>query len=399
VVPDRNRTSGDQLQGAAPSHHPGQQQPKQQKGGGGGTPAPTKTNGKRQDSNAGSGTGKRVKTEKDLLKEKQGWLCLSVQSKKLPVFDKVTEEKRLCLGYSFLGRSCGADNCNHTDANSTVITAAAIVTAGTSADNGIIIDSDYDDTIEIIPSLAFPKNEHGLTVINSINIKNHLAHFKSVLSIVSVKPEPGAPNTRYLNGVHFLATVLTITEAPMSVMNLLTDIKNIGNRKDVRTDDIIGFLTTNGVNIVPLTNDYKTIMTMNHANPIIIEYSVTRHVFESKELPPSWLQFCLLLKKEQLLVPFNEIGTAINFGKQFNQQKWTKDFTHYYNNNLKYRIAPVDRSDKKGPKNYCLGPAFQQRMGYHYANPRSKAIIACTIPHYQISSDRKNRSTYRLTIQ
>jgi hypothetical protein len=99
-------------------HHPGQQQPKQQKGGGGSTPAPTKTNGNRQDSNAGNGTGKRVKTDEDLAKEKQGWLCLSVQSKKLPVFDKVTKGKRLCLCYSFLRRSCGADNCNRTHTNS-----------------------------------------------------------------------------------------------------------------------------------------------------------------------------------------------------------------------------------------------------------------------------------------
>jgi hypothetical protein len=93
-------------------HHPVQQKPKQQKGGGRGTPAPTKTNGKRQD------TGKRVKTDEDLVKEKQGWLCLSVQSKKLPVFDKVTKGKHLCLGYSFLGRSCRDDNCNRTHANS-----------------------------------------------------------------------------------------------------------------------------------------------------------------------------------------------------------------------------------------------------------------------------------------
>jgi hypothetical protein len=53
-------------------HQPDQQPPKQQKGGGGGTPAPTKTNGKRQDRNAGNGTSKRVKTKEDLAKEKQG---------------------------------------------------------------------------------------------------------------------------------------------------------------------------------------------------------------------------------------------------------------------------------------------------------------------------------------
>ena len=45
-------------------------------------------------------------------------------------------------------------------------------------------------------------------------------------------------------------------------MNLLIDIKNIGSRKDVRIDDIIGFLTTNGVTIVPLNGDYEN----NHDN-------------------------------------------------------------------------------------------------------------------------------------
>jgi hypothetical protein len=94
--------------------HPAQpQQPKQQKGGGGGgTPAPPKPNGKRQDTNAGNGNVKRVKTEEDMMKEKKGWLCLSVNSKKLPVCDAVTDGKRLCLGFTFLGRSCGAESCN-----------------------------------------------------------------------------------------------------------------------------------------------------------------------------------------------------------------------------------------------------------------------------------------------
>jgi hypothetical protein len=89
------------------------QQPKQQKGGGGGgTPAPPKPNGKRQDTNAGNGNVKRVKTEEDMMKEKKGWLCLSVNTKKLPTNDAVTGGKRLCLGFSFLGRSCGSEACN-----------------------------------------------------------------------------------------------------------------------------------------------------------------------------------------------------------------------------------------------------------------------------------------------
>jgi hypothetical protein len=153
-------------------------------------------------------------------------------------------------------------------------------------------------------------------------------------------------------------------------MNLLPDIKNIGSRKDVRTDDTISFLTTNGVNKVPLTDNYETIMTIDHVSPIIIEYSVLPHAFENTDLPPSWLQFCILFKKEKLLVPFNVTGYAINLGKQFTQQKWTKDFTHYCNNNLNYRITPVDRADKKGdPKIIVRGLHFNSAWAITMPTP------------------------------
>jgi hypothetical protein len=89
-----------------------------------------------------------------------------------------------------------------------------------------------------------------------MDIKKHLALIKLDLSILFVKLEPGAFNTGYINGINFLATVFAITEALVSVMNLLPHIKNIGNRKDVRTDDIIGFLTTNAVKLTPLANNY-----------------------------------------------------------------------------------------------------------------------------------------------
>jgi 23S rRNA-/tRNA-specific pseudouridylate synthase len=147
-----------------------------------------------------------------------------------------------------------------------------------------------------------------------------------------------------------LATVLAIKEAPVAVMDLLPHLTNICNRKDVRTAHIIGFLKTNGVKLTTLANNYENIMATDHASPIIIEYSVLRHSFESTDLPPSWIQFCILFKKEKLLVPFKQKGDAINLGNQYNEQKWTKDLTHYCSNNLKYRIAPVDRADKKGPK-------------------------------------------------
>jgi hypothetical protein len=122
-------------------------------------------------------------------------------------------------------------------------------------------------------------------------------------------------------------------------------------------------------------NNYENIMATDHASPIIIEYSVTRHMFESKELPASWLQFCILFQKEKLLVPFNQKDEAINLGNQYNKQKWTKDFSHYCNNNLNYRIAPVDRVDKKGsqgPKTIVWGLHFNSAWAITMPTPDPK---------------------------
>jgi hypothetical protein len=203
------------------------------------------------------------------------------------------------------------------------VTTPAAAAAGTSAENALVmLDSDSDDTDDTIPPPTFPKKDYGLTIILGINIKNHLDLLKSDISIVVVKSEPGTPNTNYVNRIlNFLATVLAITEAPVAVMDLLPHIKNISNRKEVRTDDINGFPTTNVVELTPLTNDYEMTMTTDHASLIIIDYTVLRHPFKNMDLPASWLQFCLLLKKEKLLVPFNQTGNAINLGRQFNEQK------------------------------------------------------------------------------
>jgi hypothetical protein len=175
---------------------------------------------------------------------------------------------------------------------------------GTNPANALTVpDSDSDCTDDTIPPPAFPKKEHGLTLILGMDINNHLKSIKLDIRILVFKPEPGTFNTNYVNGIHFLITVLTITEAPVEVMNLLPNLPNIGNCKDVRTADIIGFLETNGVKLARLSKNYEKIMRTNHASPIIIEYSVTRHSFESKELPTSWLQFCILFQKEKFLSP------------------------------------------------------------------------------------------------
>jgi hypothetical protein len=231
-----------------------------------------------------------------------------------------------------------------------VATTAVTTTAATGTSSAKALEvpaSDFDDTDDTIPPQTFPKKGHGLTIILGMNINNHL----------------------------FLATVLAITEAPVEVKDLLPQLTNIGSRKDVRTTGIIGFLTTNGVELTPLTNYYEKIMRTNHVSSIIIKYSVTRHSFESKELPTSWLQFFILFQKEILIVPFSQKYEAINLGNQFNEQKWTNNFTHYCNHNLNFRIAPVDRVDNKGsqgPKGIIRGLHFNSTWAITMPTPDPK---------------------------
>jgi hypothetical protein len=134
---------------------------------------------------------------------------------------------------------------------------ATTAAAGTSSANAFEVrDSDSDDTDDTMPP-ACPKKEHGLTIIFGMDIKNHLKSIKSDISIVVIKPEPGTSITNYVNGIHFLDTVLTITEASEEVINLLPNLKNIGSRKDVRTVDIIGFLETKASSLHPWPTTMK----------------------------------------------------------------------------------------------------------------------------------------------
>jgi hypothetical protein len=82
-----------------------------------------------------------------------------------------------------------------------------------------------------------------------------------------------------------------------------------------------------------------------------------------------------LFQKEKLLVPFNQKDEAINLGNQWNEQKWTHDFTHYCDYNLNYRIAPVDRAGKKGshgPKTIVRGLHFNNAWAITMPTPDPK---------------------------
>jgi hypothetical protein len=121
----------------------------------------------------------------------------------------------------------------------TAVTTTAVTTtaaAGTSSENALevpgtsstnalkVLGSDSDNTDDTIPPPVFPKKGHGLTIIYGMDINNHLKSIKSDTRILIIKPEPSTPNKNYVNGIHFLATVLTITEAPVEVKNLLPQL-------------------------------------------------------------------------------------------------------------------------------------------------------------------------------
>jgi hypothetical protein len=81
-------------------------------------------------------------------------------------------------------------------------------------------DSDPDENPkQADPSLL--RGDHGLKMIDASEINRHLILSMSDLKVVQLMPEPNTPKEQYRNGIHFLATVLTITEATTAVMDLL----------------------------------------------------------------------------------------------------------------------------------------------------------------------------------
>jgi hypothetical protein len=108
------------------------------------------------------------------------------------------------------------------------------------------IDVDDDPDPDENPKQADPpllRGDHGLQIIDASDINRHLVLSKSDLQVVQITPVPNTPKEQYRNGIHFLATVLTITEATSEVMNLLPGLHNLSHQKDVRPTDVIGFLT------------------------------------------------------------------------------------------------------------------------------------------------------------
>jgi hypothetical protein len=163
--------------------------------------------------------------------------------------------------------------------------------------------------------------------------------------------------------MEFVTTVLFMTSQLIGNHESINAIANIGNRRDVRSSDIINYLKEKGVKIMRINVPYENIMISKIAsNPIVIKYSVLRHEYEDPRLPTVWIQFCLFLKKENLLIPVNATGQNIKLGTQFNSCTWKNSFEDYTRKNLNKRIAPVDRIDRKNLRSLVRNLEFNNTI-------------------------------------
>ena len=87
---------------------------------------------------------------------------------------------------------------------------------------------------------------------------------------------------------------------------------------------------------------YEALLSVDHTKPIIIEYCATKHKFEDEAGPHYWPIFCILFRKERLLLPFNDTSAGLILGSQFLEQDWDrKGFKNYINTCLHNKICPV----------------------------------------------------------
>jgi hypothetical protein len=126
-------------------------------------------------------------------------------------------------------------------------------------------------------------------VIKGCNTNRYLKNRGSDLTVVFIKPEDKSVAALYSNGIHLLATILTLTPATKEAMDSLKSYKNIESHKNFRAINIPGFLERNDVTITAIADSetYEKILTSDHSSPIIIKYTVLRHKLEDKSLPIS----------------------------------------------------------------------------------------------------------------
>ena len=200
-----------------------------------------------------------------------------------------------------------------------------------------------------LDAMLSEKDEYGIHhIFGNALINHYLKKYSSPTIEVVVKELSTGPHPYYkFNAMQLLYTVFQMTKATDAVISSVnTQFANHIPRDrgdNMPADDVIRFLNNNGVKTweVPKMT-YEALLSVNHTKPIIIEYCATRHKFEDEDGPHYWPIFCILFRKERLLLPFNDTSAGLILGSQFLEQDWDrKGFENYVKTCLHNKICPV----------------------------------------------------------
>ena len=230
-------------------------------------------------------------------------------------------------------------------------------------------------TIERLDGKLSKRKESGIFIIYGDELINYYLSTKSSPKIdVVVKELSTGPHPYYkFNAMQLLYTVLEMTGAPDAVISTVNKerepkVPHTADNKNMPADDVIGFLTKNGVNLCKIpTKEYEVLLGMDHQKPIIIEYIATKHKFEADDVDYHWTIFCILFRKEQLLLPFNDTSAGLILGSQFMEQRWNErhNFEYFCKNNLHNKISPV--VDRKTRENRSIRSKVTRKLVFNNA--------------------------------
>ena len=226
-----------------------------------------------------------------------------------------------------------------------------------------------------LDAMLSEKDEYGIHhIFGNALINHYLKKYSSPTIEVVVKELSTGPHPYYkFNAMQLLYTVLEMTGAPDAVISTVNKerepkVPHTADNKNMPADDVIGFLTKNGVNLCKIpTKEYEVLLGMDHQKPIIIEYIATKHKFEADDVDYHWTIFCILFRKEQLLLPFNDTSAGLILGSQFMEQRWNErhNFEYFCKNNLHNKISPV--VDRKTRENRSIRSTVTRKLVFNNA--------------------------------
>lgn len=271
--------------------------------------------------------------------------------------------KRLYSGLAAAGTTAYAAVSGSMTPVATVQTSTVEITPGSERKRPRLIDLTPPSDAELDAMLS-EKDEYGIHhIFGNVLINHYLKKYSSPTIEVVVKELSTGPHPYYkFNAMQLLYTVFQMTGAPDAVISSVnTQFANnvpVNSGSNMPADDVIRFLNKNGVATweVPKDLNYEAFLSVDHTKPVIIEYLCTKHKYEDDTGPDFWTIFCILFRKERLLLPFNDTSAGLILGSQFLEQDWDRlGFKNYYKTCLHNKICPVvDSRPGKTQPSSCI---------------------------------------------